>query len=242
MNTEQKINIIIESLQHQERNSSLKIVQYLEDDDLAVKLTAIEALGEIPNSGCIKSILIELTENYDDEIRYYALESLKGYDGEDVFEAIVRNLKDSDELVRISVVEAIGDLNEIKGLEHLYEALTDKEEIVRGYAAEGIGKIGKAASIPILEKHLKYETSSLSKLGFFVGLYLLGERKYLTLMLALLKDPSYRVRCAVANSVVDLLNQENVNLIKQSLLSALNNEQTNAARSSLQGALEEINS
>ncbi|MEB2630147.1 HEAT repeat domain-containing protein [Peribacillus frigoritolerans] len=93
MNTEQKINIIIESLQHQERNSSLKIVQYLEDDDLAVKLTAIEALGEIPNSGCIKSILIELTENYDDEIRYYALESLKGYDGEDVFEAIVRNEK-----------------------------------------------------------------------------------------------------------------------------------------------------
>ncbi|WP_445670115.1 hypothetical protein [Peribacillus sp. FSL M8-0224] len=61
-------------------------------------------------------------------------------------------------------------------------------------------------------------------------------------MLDLLKDPSYRVRCAVANSVVDLLNQENVNLIKQSLLSALKNEQTDAARSSLQGALGEINS
>ncbi|MFS0763373.1 HEAT repeat domain-containing protein [Peribacillus sp. 1P06PB] len=137
------------------------------------------------------------------------------------------------------MVEAIGDLNEIKGLEHLYEALTDKEEIVRGYAAEGIGKIGKAASIPILEKYLKYETSSLSKLGFFVGL---GERKYLRLMLDLLKDPSYRVRCAVANSVVDLLNQENVYLIKQSLLFALKNEQTDAACSSLQGALEEINS
>ncbi|WP_289324557.1 hypothetical protein [Peribacillus sp. ACCC06369] len=41
---------------------------------------------------------------------------------------------------------------------------------------------------------------------------------------------------------MDLLDQENANLIKKSLLSALKNEQTDAARSSLQGALEELNS
>ncbi|MDM5358240.1 HEAT repeat domain-containing protein [Peribacillus sp. ACCC06369] len=176
MNTEQKINKIKELQNNVELDSILKIAFFLEDDDLAVKLTAIEALGELPNSESIKSILIKLTKNSDEEIRYYALESLKGYAGEDVFEAIVRNLNDSDELVRISAVEAIGDLNDIKGLDHLYKALTDKDEIVRGYAAEGIGKIGKAESITILEKFITSETNSLSKLGFFVGLYLLGEK------------------------------------------------------------------
>lgn len=65
MNTSQKINIIKELLQYQARDSSLEILKYLEDDDLAVKLTAIEALRELPNSECIKSIPREMTENSD---------------------------------------------------------------------------------------------------------------------------------------------------------------------------------
>lgn len=48
MNTEQKINKIKELQNNVELDSILKIAFFLEDDDLAVKLTAIEALGNCP--------------------------------------------------------------------------------------------------------------------------------------------------------------------------------------------------
>ena len=48
MNTEQKINKIKELQKNIEWDSILKIAIFLEDDDLAVKLTAIEALGGVP--------------------------------------------------------------------------------------------------------------------------------------------------------------------------------------------------
>lgn len=242
MNTDQKLNKIKELQNHMEQDSIVKIAAFLDDDEIAVRLTAIEALGELPMDESIKSILIKLTDDLDEEIRYHALESLRGYTGEDVFKAVVRHLKDDHELVRISAVEAIVDLGDTRGVEYLVKALADEEEIIRSYAAEGLGIIGTEASKPMLEKYLSYETSSLAKRGFFVGLYLLGEKKYLKSILDLLKDPDYRVRCAVANTVVDLINQENEYIVKQSLQSALQNEQTNAARSSIQGALEEINS
>ncbi|WP_042355191.1 HEAT repeat domain-containing protein [Bacillus rubiinfantis] len=242
MNTEQKIKKIKELQKRVDENSIEKIGSFLEDDDTATKLTAIEVLGELPKDESIKSILIKLTENPDEEIRFYALESLHGYTGEDVYASVVKRLEDSDELVRISAVEVIVNLKDIKGIEHLCNALTDTDEIVRSYAAEGIGKIGTKTYIPILEKYLSREKSNLSKLGFFLGLYLLGEKKYLNSILALLENRSYRVRCAVANSVVDLVNQENIKQIKERLLSALKNERTNAAHSTLEGALEEINS
>lgn len=158
------------------------------------------------------------------------------------FFAVVNRLKDDNELVRISAVEALGEMRDCRGKQHLIDALTDAEEIVRREAAEGLGELGDVSAIPILQSFLQNETSSTAKVGFYVGLYLLGAEFRLKSLLNLLKDPSYQVRCSVANCVLDLVDEENEKLIIKALNAALRRETTVAARSTLQSALEELSS
>jgi HEAT repeat protein len=241
LDSEKKIKQI-ETLQQIATEASIqKIIDFIEENDLAVKLTAIEVLGELPKSEKIKQKLLQLAENTDEEVRYYALESLKGYTGKDILNCVAKKVDDSDDLVRISAVETLGNLGYKEGIDFLFKALLDSDEIVRSYAAESLGKIGTIDLIPDLEKLLQDEKSSISKLGFYLALYHLGVKKYLHLILKLLNDPSYRVRCAVANSLGILTDKDNINHIKENLLFALKQEKTVAARTSLRRALEEIN-
>lgn len=257
MEIKQKINKIKELLEQDGPESTLRIAdflaedelkpivisaKFLEDEDHHILMTAIEALGESPINEKNKSLLLSLTKNQDELIRYCALEALWGYGGEDVFRAICSRLKDSNDLVRLTAVEALGNLRDIRGEENLIDALSDQNEIVRRNAAEGLGKLGDASAIPILQAFLQNETSSAAKVGFYVGLYLLGAEFRLKSLLNLLKDPSYQVRCSVANIVLDLVDEENKKLIIKALNAALRRETTVAASSTLQSALEELSS
>lgn len=242
MKSEQKLMIIQGFLEQAGPDAIGNIAAFLEDEDPHVIWMAIEALGTLPISEKIKSILLTLTGNPDEEIRFKALEALWGYTGDDVLNALVKRLKDDDELVRISAVEALGEMRDSRGKQHLIDALTDVEEIVRREAAEGLGELGDASVIPVLQAFLQNETSSTAKVGFYVGLYLLGAEFRLKSLLNLLKDPSYRVRCSVANCVLDLVDEENKMLIIKALNAALIRETTVAARSTLQSALEELSS
>lgn len=242
MKSEQKIMIIQGFLEQADSDAVGNIAAFLTDEDPHVIRMAIDALGTLPFSDKIKSILLPLTENSDEEIRFKALEALWGYTGDDVLNAVINRLKDENELVRISAVEALGEMRDSRGKQHLIDALTDEEEIVRREAAEGLDELGDVSAIPVLQDFLQNETSSTAKVGFYVGLYLLGAEFRLKSLLNLLKDPSYQVRCSVANIVLDLVDEENENLIKKALNAALRRETTVAARSSLQSALDELSS
>lgn len=257
MEIKQKINKIKELLELNGPESTLRIADFLaedelksivnsatflEDEDHHVLMMAIEALGESPINEKNKSLLLSLTENQDELIRYGALEALWGYAGEDVFKAICRRLKDSNDLVRITAVEVLGSLKDMRGEEHLIDALTDENEIVRRNAAEELGMLGSNRALSVLQTYLQNESSTTAKVGFYVGLYHLGSKIHLMSLLNLLNDPSYEVRCAVANNVVDLVDQENKRLIERALQVALRREPTIAARSTLQSALNEISS
>lgn len=242
MKSEKKIMIIQGFLEQAGPDAIENIAPFLADEDPQVIWMAIEALGTLPISEKIKNILLPLTENPDEEIRFKALEALWGYTGDAVLNAVVNRLKDDDELVRISAVEALGEMRDRRGKQHLMDALTDVEEIVRREAAEGLGKLGDASAVPVLQAFLQKETSSAAKVGFYVGLHLLGAEFHLKSLLNLLKDPSYRVRCSISNCVLDLVNEENKKLIIKALDAALRRETTVAARSTLQSALEELNS
>lgn len=242
MQSEQKIMIIQGFFEQAGPDTIENIATFLTDEDSHVIWMAIEALGTLPISEKIKSVLLPLTGNSDEEIRCKSLEALWGYAGDDVLNAVVGRLKDNDELVRISAVETLGEMRDSRGRQHLVDALTDEDEIVRREAAEGLGKLGDASAIPVLQAFLQNETSSTAKVGFYVGLYLLGAEFRLMSLLNLLKDPSYQVRCSVANRVLDLVDKENEKLIIKSLNAAFIRETTVAARSTLQSALEELGS
>ncbi|MBT2570749.1 HEAT repeat domain-containing protein [Planococcus sp. ISL-110] len=242
MKPEQRITAIQKLLAQGGPDVFREIAAYLEGDDREVRITAIGALGELPVSEKIKFALLPLTEDLDEEIRYLALEALWGYTGEDVFKAHIDRLKDGDELVRISAIEGLGELRDARAEKYLVDSLIDEEEIVRRDAAEGLGKIGAVSAISTLQNHLQQETSSLAKVGFYTGLYLLGSKMHLKSLLNLLKDPSYVVRCAVANSAAVLADHENEKGIKKALQAALRREPTIAAQSTFQRVLDELSS
>ncbi|WP_142829652.1 HEAT repeat domain-containing protein [Planococcus soli] len=239
---EQQLLAIQQLLERGGPDSFHGIAEYLKEDNREVRITAIAALGELPANPMIKSVLLLLTEDPDEEVRYLALESLWGYTGEGVFNAHIRRLKDSDELVRMSAVEGLGELKDARAEKYLVRSLRDEEEIIRRDAAAGLGKIGAATAILVLQKQLQQEKSSLAKVGIYTGLYLLGSQIHLQSLLNLLSDPSYLVRCAVANTVVTIADQENEKVIKKALKAALRREFTIAGQSTLQEVLDELNS
>ena len=121
-------------------------------------------MGTLRISKKIKSILLSLTGNPDEEIRFEAFEALWEYTGEDVLHPVVARLKDDNELVRMTAAESLSNLRDKDGMEHLVNALTDENEIVRRDAEEGLGKLGDTSTIPVLQAFLQNETAAPPKL------------------------------------------------------------------------------
>ncbi|WP_167527229.1 HEAT repeat domain-containing protein [Paenibacillus cellulositrophicus] len=241
MNKQEKIDRIDQWKVTENKDNLLgEILQLVEDEDLTIKLSAIEMLSSFNTFSNVKNILIQLTTHAEIEVRMYAIESLSYFSGEDVGDAIVARLHDSDSLVRITAAEVLGYIGYKKAVPYLCNALSDKNELVRAYAAEALGKLGDTSLISILKNQLQVENRNVARLGFYIGLFLLGE-KHLDSILEMLKCKSYRVRSAVANSLVTLVNEENFHKIKDSLEKAYRKEKVIAVSSSLQAALSELN-
>lgn len=231
----------IEKVKLDQSDEALKeILKLVRDKNIAVKLTAIEALSLFPHFPEAKNTLLSLLDASNSEVRYYAVESLESFTGDDIDQAIIPRLKDSNELVRISSIEVIGNHKYKQAIPFLKQVLSDKSALVRGTAAEILGKLGNKDIAQILEDGLRKETRNSARLGFYLGLYWLGDKTYLDSILSMLKAKSYRVRSATANSLIDLADQENVTKIIESLNKALSKEKTIAVKSSISNALIEL--
>lgn len=218
----------------------INLLSFIEDDELSIKLIAIEQLAYFNQYSLAEKELIKLTRHYDNEVRRTVIESLVNYNSNDVINAIIVLLEDSDELVRITAAESLGLLKSSKSIPSLVKSLSDKSELVRSYAAASLGEIGDKNIIYTLKEKLKQEKRNAARLGYYYGLYLLGEKEYLNNIIKLLKTKSYKVRSSSVNSLVNMVNKENVLLIKNELNKALITEQTIAVKSSIQAALSEI--
>ncbi|QUI21238.1 HEAT repeat domain-containing protein [Vallitalea pronyensis] len=240
MTQEEKMNRI-EELKIKLSHKSLKeIMDFLNDESLEVKLSAVEALASYDAFVEARNILLNLTKNADSEIRYYAIEALGHFGGHDIEQIIIKRLRDSDELVRIVAIQTLGDIQALEAIDYLKETIIDRSELVRGIGAEILGKLGDEGLIPVLEKGLHMEKKDTAIMGFYIGLYWLQQKKYLDSILNMLKNNSYRIRCAAANSLLELADNQNAEKIMLHLREALLIEETNAVRSSILNILDQI--
>lgn len=214
-----------------------ELLEYAFDDDDSIRLTAVENLSMFSDKEAAKNLLIKLTSDKDYEMRKVALESLSRFSGDDVFEAITSRLKDLDWLVRITAVELLSSFGATRSSSYLELALKDKNEFVRGTAAEALGRLNVPNAISALEEGIKREHRNWARLGYYVGLCLSGQRNYLDSIIRLLKNKSYRLRCAAASSLVELVNNENKSRILEALQASLKRENTIAVKSSIEEAL-----
>lgn len=174
----------------------------------------------------------------------YIEENCYGISHFDDLKLVLKYLDDSDELVRIEMIEAcyaceqevIHDkllcmLETAEGLEKGNILLTlsyifqdDKERII-GYLKEYMN------SVDIYEK-----------MDSYAGLIIIGEGSYLEVFLDFLKSNDYAIRCATANMLSEFIQNnlvigEDILMVRDYIISIKERENTRAVKSSIDNLL-----
>ena len=214
-------------------------VSMLSDRSSLVRVTAVEIIGELGNR-VHAGHLIDVLTDANAEVRMRAAEAIGGLLKNDRCpSALVKLLRDPDELVRVAAAESLETIGDRCALRALLRALKDTSPLVRGYAADAIGQVGTRKNLPALKAALERETSDISKVGLDRALYQLGEHKVLNDLLILLSEsPDYRARCAAANSLSRTpLTPSDRAIALRHLQETLRNEPTAAVKSSIQSTV-----
>lgn len=219
-----------------------EIVKALSDRNPNVRSTAADCLGALGNKEGVVPLISKLSD-HSVEVRMRAAESLGDLlaDEKNSPSALIKGLQDPNELVRIAVAESLGAIGDRRALPALWKAIHDASPLVRSYIAAAIGELGDKEDVAKLEKELKKETSETAKIGFYSALYMLGQYDVLEEILRLLQSNDYRVRCATASTLSEVIaDKSNAPLILRTLRKSLRQEPTIAAKSSIRSSIRSI--
>jgi len=145
---------------------------------------------------------------------------------------------DRSSLVRASIAESLGYIDDRFTSRALVRSLSDASPIVRAYAAGSLGRIGGRDNRKALTRLKESERSARARVGVAEGLLWLGDATGLEMLRRLLRSKQYRVRCAAANALTSVpLNARATKIALDVVSEALALERTEAAISSLRNAL-----
>lgn len=219
-------------------NSIQDFLTALGDTSPTVRWVAADYLGR---EGMRKaaSRLMKALADPNNEVRMVAARSigtlLRGQASPAV---LVARLKDADELVRVEVCEALATIGDRQAMPALRKALGDSSPLVRSYAAIAIGELGVDDDLPALEARLRKENCDAAKVGLYGGLYRLGKRDALVRLSGLLQSREYRVRCAAANALADVItDQDSATIILPELRKVLRRESTVAGQEAIKNSI-----
>jgi HEAT repeat protein len=214
-------------------------LKWLADKNPAHRLTAVETLTEWGGKRAVAALMEALNDS-NWEVRKEAAKSLGTLGAVKAVGALVETLKDRDELVRVFAAESLGMIGKSEAVPALIGALADSSWLVRGWAATALGDIGDNRALTHLEQALIREKSNFVRLNLWAALFKMGRKETLPLILKLLKSKSYRVRCAVVNTLTEIADESNRIIIIEHFKQALKREETVAVRSSLESALSQL--
>lgn len=185
--------------------------------------------------------LLELSLSKYAEVRMRAIEALGDFQSSQVDSRVIGALSDPDELVRASAVEAFVACRRPMGAGALDRLVDDRSSLVRCSAAIALGDLLRFEAKELIERRLnRARTGDEERVGLVYGLIKLGQRERFPAFLDGLFHDFYRIRCATANLLPDLVAEGDrpftINLLK----SALQRERTIAARSSIEFALDKL--
>lgn len=171
--------------------------------------------------------LIMLSElSYDDSnyIRAVVARILVESNSEKGEQILLRLAKDHDTLVRTEACDSLC-ISEAAMTYDILKDIAEKDRIglVRGYAIMSLGDIASRINMQddlksFLENKLINEKVLFTKISIYTVLYSLGQREYLTNLLLILNTKNYHNRCAVVNSLSEIINDDNKEVILTALL------------------------
>lgn len=193
-----------------------------------------------------KRLLLEIVKNEDPEARLRSIEkiSLLPSDAE-ILSALQEHLRDTDELVRLACIEAIEDYLDANSISKIKICLDDEDWMVRGQAAIALSKLGAADAYEIAKLRFAKCNNAEEKTRYCFALFLI-DKNYLKEIKELYRDSGYRVRCAIANNLVDSIyfqwsvDKSLISETLQFLENSLSTETQAAVISSLEYAISEI--
>lgn len=234
----------LEAAKREEKANLMVILKKaLTDKSPSVRGLAAEIIGEREIAEMLPSLFLALTDP-SAEVRMFAVESIGRLPlNKASINALTKMLWDRDELVRTTAVDALRSVRRPDLFASLTKALDDRSPIVRSSAAAAIGDIGLAKGFRVLSSRLSSEKDEHAQIGLLLGLIKLGHEEYLEQLLDFLRSGNYRIRCATANSILELTDSiKNKPLVLKKLREALKKERTVAARSSISNALNALKS
>jgi HEAT repeat protein len=223
------------------RRLIVAVGEALSDPNPLVRSTAAEIAGERRITRALPQLLERLNDP-SREVRARVAEALgEIVKNRPVPQKLLVALRDSDELVRVNTAEALSMVGDRRARPFLLRALADRSSLVRRYAAQALGKVGQTRDKARLRRRLLHERSQSARLGLFVALYQLGDRECLSSLISMLKSRQYRVRCAVANALSDVVRRQDDAVMALGMLKqARKVESTRAASSAIGSAIEAL--
>ena len=186
-----------------------------EDEDESVRSgVPIHMLDFVNEKG--KAVLLKLIHDEDELVRTEAYDSLCAFYYEDVEKALKQAIgSEPDELARSYAIDSWADV--IVGLDMVNEE-----------------------NASFLNRLLDSEETERCKLSCCYGLYVFGNKDYLTKMLGFLNSEDYYIRSSVINLMRDLVNNENKDQIAAAVKWLLAKEEAISVRTSAEQFLKEL--
>lgn len=180
--------------------------------------------------------------------KYDYIEEIYGNPRFDNIDVVLKLLSDTDEYVRIEMIEACYACEQELVRKKLFQMLKNAKGLEKGYLLLTLSYIyqdNKKKIVDILNENI-HSLDVYEKVDAYIGLIILGYDSYLEEVLKFLESSEYYVRCAVLNMLSELIQN---NLIKKedfkTIVNVVNKicdkEETQAVNSSIQHLFEIIN-
>ena len=168
------------------------------------------------------------TISFSDEAYYRAMVAklLVNSETKKSEEILLRLVRDKDSLVRTEACDSLYFSRSDSTYDILKKvARKDKNGMVRGYAIMSLydiaTQINREAELnELLQKRLSDEKVIFTRISIFTQLYKLGNDKYLEELIALIKTSRYQNRCAVVNSLDEIIDDST----RQKIIDALSEQ------------------
>ena len=216
------------------------ILEYQQDTDSDKREIVAEILSRYDNKKS-KKALRSLLRDEEPLVRVRAAESIGILHDRSSVNDLISLLQDKNAIVRIESIDSLGAMRAKRAEEALINTfLNDRIALVRGYAAESLAEIGCSKAKEIIQKQLLTERQGQAKLGMYSALYMMGDRKCIKKVFEFLKSRYYHLRCAAVNTLLFIVEDEDMDDTIKVLSEALQKEKTIAVKSTIDKFFKEL--
>ena len=140
----------IEEMEYQSTDTAFgELLLMLSNDDPAIRLAAIESLGDMTNQNTIPALSAALNDP-NPQLRIAVLEALAIQGDESAVSSDELYLYDQDPDVRVAAIEALVELESETAVSALAGLLSDPDTLIRHHAVSALGDIGGEYAISYL--------------------------------------------------------------------------------------------